>query len=204
MDSFEYFIPVLKIQQNTPVFRIMNDNQSSLVASTSFIPNDTVIDIFHTGENEADFEGLGELHPMPYPLINDDIKKTIIEFIKDYVFLNGHNFMQFLDAELRIEDKTTKYNLLHVTKLISCVDLSNSVFETLSDGDIFAIDKLELDLDKLLPLPYYERAIFRLEELPTIHLFEKKIANLISYLNIENFTFIPARNWNSDIEFTVS
>lgn len=198
-----YYIPVLDIKLDSPVLEIEGDEANSLVSSTDILELSFKLDIHHVGDNDAHESRLASIHPIPYPLVNQTTKILLEQSLAHGTFALGYSSFQFVPAKIYLNGKIYNYDLFHILKEISCLDLINTEAETFDDGQIFAIDKLVLDYEKLDKYVPEDRKIFRLGELPYLCLFEKSIVELLVNSGMYNVVFVAAENWNSDIEFQI-
>lgn len=198
-----YYVPVLDIQLDSPVLDIKGDEANSLVSEMDILAFNIVLQVHHTGDNDVNPKRLASIHPIPYPLVDDDTRQLLSKLLAPGVFLSGINLYQFVKANIILESLVIPYYLFHVMKEIACLDTNNTQSESFDDGQIFAIDKLVIDYDKLLAVPKEERLIFRLEELNNIYLFEQQLVEKLVNNGMQNIIFVAAEQWNSDIEFSI-
>ncbi|EMO67938.1 hypothetical protein LEP1GSC132_1367 [Leptospira kirschneri str. 200803703] len=133
-------------------------------------------------------------HSLPQPVVS--------KRIKDLVELLLPNRIHWVPAEIDT-DKEVYHYFIMIPPEINCLDYKKSKLHLQSDGQIFEVQEMVLDPEKLKTYSYEDRGIFRFTAGITYYLIEEQIASAIQLLNPSpsGVRFIPLADWNFKTAF---
>ena len=190
----EYYIISRENNNSYPLFAW--DMDSSLILSKTPIVIKEPIRLRLRKPISAHFEWV-DFHLSPYPVFSQHISKALMP-----INIYGIQFIPTKVRHPKLSDEIKDYYLMHVWNQISCLDTNKSELDYDEvDGQIWDIEKLVLDEDKLENIDLSKRLIFELKEKTSVLLVHQSIKAIILELKPKGCRFFPIKSWYSDIIF---
>jgi len=134
-----------------------------------------------------------DFHKAPQPVVSEKIANVIAPLRLKHV--------QLVRANIQRAAVNHEYWVLHVIRLIPCLDRKKSVVETSSSGAIIDIEKLALDESVLDEIPEPERRLFILGEDTSVYILDKTLADGISAVRPVGLKLYHTDQWHGAIAF---
>lgn len=135
-----------------------------------------------------------------YPVINDDIKKSLGEI--------GNNFFQLYPAVI-VDDERNYHEgfwVFNIFEYMDVLDLENCLIDNFESGqDEYAINEYYLSKKKIEAIPEKDRLVFMPEysDFPHVMVHEK-VVNVFKKHDVDTLKFVKVSDWAMGLQFLES